>query len=109
MSKAVFVQKGDILDFTNSGTTDIEYMEVVVVGARIGVAQEPIAKDATGSVSVSGVYQIPADSTTAFAVGDELFWDKTNGKAIKTAGGISAGWAFADKTVAGIDILVKIN
>lgn len=109
MSKAVFVQKGDILDYTNNSTNDIGYMDVVVLGGRVGVALEAILVGATGSVSVSGVYQIAADNTTAFAVGDALFWDKTNGKAIKTSGGIAAGWVFADKVAADTNVLVKIN
>ena len=36
------------------------YMEVVPLAARIGVALEAIAKGATGTVTLTGVFRLPA-------------------------------------------------
>lgn len=109
MAKAAYYQKGEVLDYTNNTAESIAYNDVVVLGSRIGVAAENIPVGGIGSVSVVGVYEVPADATTAFVTGDALYWDKTNGKVIKTAGGISAGWAFNDKAAAGATVLVKIG
>lgn len=107
MAKAVYVQKGDTLDFTNNTGTDIAYKDVVTIGSRIGVALEPIAVGTTGSVGVSGVYSLPADNTNAFTAGDPLYF--AGGKVVKTAGGVSAGWAFGDKATADAVANVKIG
>ena len=109
MTKAVYVQKGETLDFTNTGAEDIEYNEVISLTDRIGIAQESIPIGATGSVAVAGVYELPADTTVAFATGENLYWDATNSKVVKTAGDIVAGWAFNDKVTAGANVLVKIG
>ena len=45
MGKATFVQTGDIIDYTNTGSA-VGYHDVVVVGSMIGIAQEEIAQNA---------------------------------------------------------------
>lgn len=107
MPKAVYVQKGENINFTNTTVSEIGYMDIVQLPSRIGVALEPIAVNATGSVSVTGVYDLPADNTTAFATGDALYW--ASGKVVKTAGGVSAGFAVADKALAGTIVSAKIG
>ena len=107
MAKAVYVQKGEILDFKNTGEADIEYNDVVSLTDRVGIAKESIAVGSTGSVAVVGVYELPADTTASFVTGEVLYWD--NAKVVKTAGDIIAGWAFTDKATAGANILVKIG
>ncbi|TZE81996.1 DUF2190 family protein [Calorimonas adulescens] len=109
MAKGTYIQKGYIIDFTNSTGTDIAYGDVVPIGARIGIAAEDIAKDATGSLNVSGVFELPADNTAAFAVGDEVYWDDAGSKLTKTAGAIKAGWVIEPKAQAGTTAKVKID
>ena len=110
MSEAVFVQKGNVMDYTNGGTEAIAYLEVVPLVTRIGIAQEPIAVGATGSVGLDGVYQLPADSTAAFVAGDALYWDDTANKLTKTATDHTpAGFAFAAKATAGTTAAVRIG
>jgi len=109
MATAIYIQKGETLDFINTGETDIEYNDVVSLTNRIGIAQEPISTESVGSVAVVGVYELPADATTAFVTGEALYWDATNAKVVKTAGDIAAGWAFADKAATGTTVLVKIG
>ncbi|AYO30249.1 DUF2190 family protein [Biomaibacter acetigenes] len=109
MAKGTYIQKGYIIDFTNSTGADIAYGDVVPIGARIGIAAEDIAKDATGSLNVSGVFELPADNTVAFAVGDEVYWDNVGGKLTKTAGTYKAGWVIEPKALAGTTAKVKID
>ncbi|MGL5514008.1 MAG: capsid cement protein [Sporomusa sp.] len=110
MAKAIYVQKGEIMDFINNGTETIGYDDVVELSNRIGIAKEQIEPGKVGSVSVAGVYELPADTAAAFVTGDSLYWKSADGKIVKTAtGNIPAGWAFADKAAAGASVLVKIG
>ncbi len=109
MAKANYVQKGEILDFKNTGDEAIGYHDLVVMGGRVGVAQEVIPAGGVGSVSVTGVYEVPADTTAAFVTGETLYWDEENSKVVKTAGAVVAGWSFTDKVTAGAVALVKIG
>ena len=110
MSEAVFVQKGNVMDYTNGGANPIAYLEVVPLVTRIGVAQEPIVVGATGSVDLAGVYQLAADSTAAFVTGDALYWDDAANKLTKTAtNNTPAGFAFAAKATAGTTAVVRIG
>lgn len=108
MSKAVFVQKGEVIDYTAASA--LGYLDVVPLVTRIGVALEDIPVNGTGSVAVTGVYELPAVNNAAFAVGDALYWDATNGVLTKTAtGNTPAGWCVEAKALAGTVAKVKIG
>ena len=110
MAKAAFVQKGEILDYVNSGETDIAYLDIVPLATQIGVAVEAIPAGATGSLSLSGVYSAPAVNDVAFTAGDQLYWDATAGKLTKTAtDNTVAGVAFGAKAQTGTAAYVKIG
>lgn len=107
MAKAVYVQKGDIIDYTAGKATG--YLDVVTLTTRVGVALEDIAKGATGSVALTGVYELPAASSLAIAVGDALYWNAENSSVDKTDTGIPAGMAVSPKTAAGASVRVRIG
>jgi predicted RecA/RadA family phage recombinase len=110
MSKAVHVQKGEILDYTNPGETTIGYLDIVPFATQIGVALEEIAPGATGSVSMEGVYEASSVNDAAFVAGDLLYWDAAASKLTKTAeANTPAGVAFGAKALAGAVALVKIG
>lgn len=110
MAKGVFIQKGDVIDYTNGGAEAIEYNEVVPLVSRIAIAAETIAVGAAGSLCVNGVYELPAINTAAFAVGDQLYWDSAAGNLTNvSAGNILAGWCTEAKALAGITARVKIG
>jgi predicted RecA/RadA family phage recombinase len=110
MPKGTYIHKGDTLDYINSSEADIAYGDVVVIGSRVGIAGENIAVDATGSLKVVGVFELPAVNDTAFAVGDALYWDATAGKLTKTAeGNTAAGYATEAKAQTGTTARVKIG
>jgi len=106
MLKGIFVQTGKTIDYKNNGAA-IGYGDIVTIGARIGIAAENIAVGATGSLSVSGIYELPADNTTAFSVGDKVYWD--GAKLTKTAGAVVAGWITEPKAQADAVARVKID
>ena len=108
MAKAVFVQKGENIDY--KAPKDIEYMEVVPFVTRVGVALENIAAGETGTVSLTGVYELPAASNLEISVGDELYWNAESNSVNKTkTGGIPAGIAVSEKSAAGTSVHVLIG
>ena len=111
MAKGFYVCEGKILDYENTGSADIAYCDVVSLTARIGIATCDIPKGGKGTVSVTGVYELPADTSAAFTVGQALFWDGTNSvvKGATASGLIPCGFAAAAKAEAGTIALVKLG
>lgn len=109
MAKGTFIHKGKILDYTNNTAAAIAYGDVVLIGGRIGIAMEDITIGVTGSLSVEGVYELPADNTAAFAVGDAVYWDNAANQLTKTAGTYKAGYVTEVKAQADAIARVKIN
>ena len=95
-----FLQKGEVLEYSNSGSA-IAANDVVVIGRRVGVALEDIAATTgKGSVQLVGVfYDQPAVNNSAFAQGDNLYYNASSNKFtnVYATGLIPAGWAWAAK------------
>lgn len=107
---ANFIQDGATITYTNGGVAAIAYKDVVDLGTRIAVAAEAIAVGASGSISVVGVYELPAINTAEFAQGDEVFWDGVAGKLTNTPGDLSrAGWCVEAKAETGTTARIKID
>jgi len=101
-------QRGEILNYPASA--DIQYGAVVALSTRIGIAREEIASGDTGSVAVTGVWELPAVSGTAFTVGEALYWDATNSCLTTTSdSNTPAGWCFEAKESATTTAIVKIG
>lgn len=106
MGKATFVQTGDIIDYTNTGSA-VGYHDVVVVGSMIGIAREEIAQNAVGAVAIVGVHSFATDASD-ITVGSPVYYDSASGKITKEKGsGVFAGLAVAAAS-SGV-IPVKIN
>ena len=69
-----YVQPGEVIEFTNSGSA-IAAGAVVKVGQILGVALVDIANGATGSVQITGVFTVPKVSGAVIAQGESLTWD----------------------------------
>ena len=105
-----YIQKGETIDFTNLGPLPILYDSVVNLGSRIAIAGETIAVGATGSLHVTGVFELPAINNAAFAVGDTLYWDPIALNLTNVGvNNIPAGWAAEPKLLAGATARVKLN
>lgn len=108
MATATFVQRGENIDYVAKSNT--AYMEVVPLAARIGVALEAIAKGETGTVTLTGVFQLPA-ATGALAVGAEVYWDTKAGNIVGAKGdtAVFAGYTTEAKAESGATVAVRIG
>lgn len=106
---ATYVNKGETVTVT--ATENIAYGDVVAFATRIGVALENIPTGDSGTVGIAGVYEIQAKAADKVAVGDAVYWNKTNKEITTTSdGNTPAGIAVSDKAaaIAGI-VEVKIG
>lgn len=103
-----FVQPGEVIDYTAG--TNIASGQVVLMGARIGVALKAIANGETGPMQVTGVFNIAKLSTDNMAQGALLYWDNTNSRLTTTASGNTlAGFAAAAAAATTTSVNIKIN
>lgn len=117
MSKAAYHQRGETLDYTNTGASAIEAGTILTIGKRIGVAATLIQPKALGAVDVVGVFNMPKASTNAITMGTPVYFDETgiteaadNGKSDSGKKEyVLAGYAVADAAAEAKEILVKIN
>ena len=106
MSKAAYWQRGESLDYINSGDAVIEANTIIDLGTRIGVAGTDINPGDKGSLHVTGVYEIQKTGADAIAMGAAVYFDGTGITA--ATGGTPAGYAAAAAEAAGTVILVKL-
>lgn len=103
-----FVQPGEVIDYTAGA--NIASGQVVLMGARIGVALKAIANGETGPMQVTGVFNIAKLSTDNMAQGALLYWDNTNSRLTTTASGTTmAGFAAAAAAASTTSVNIKIN
>lgn len=107
----MFVQNGKTMEYKNPSASDpIRYLTPVVVDDLVGVALSDIAPGAVGALAVEGVFQLPAETSAAFAVGQTLYWDSTNNRLTATAGSLKKiGYAFGAKATATGTARVKLG
>ena len=81
MAKATYYQRGESLDYTNSSGSKIDANTIVVLtsgaSGRIGVIGTDIPNGETGSVHVTGVYEMAKSSSNALTQGQKVYWDGT--------------------------------
>lgn len=103
MTKAAYWQRGESLDYKNSTNAVIEANTIIALSDRIGVAGTDINPGETGSLHVTGVYEIAKTGTKAIEQGAAVYWDGdgiTDTATDNTKAGYAAQAATADdKTV----------
>lgn len=70
-----YVQPGEVIDWTNATGAAVSAGSVVAVGAILGIALVDIAAGASGSVQITGVFNVPKVSGAVIAAGESLTWD----------------------------------
>ncbi len=105
--KATYIQRGETIDFKNNTNAVITANDIVVLTNRIGVAATEIQVGAVGTVHVSGVFALPADNTTAFTVGQNVYYGTD--KVVATSGDVVAGFVIEPKATADTVAKVKIG
>lgn len=106
-----YVQRGESLDYVNSGAAQIDAGDIVVIGTKIGVAGCDIPVGAKGSLHVEGVFEFPEKSgESAINMGAAVYYDATAGAITATStSNTLAGYAAAPAGAGATKILVKIN
>lgn len=93
-----YVQPGNSLDLV-APAGGVTSGVGVKIGAIIAIAAVTAAAAATFAGYVDGVFDAAADTGTAWAAGDVVYWDDTNKRFTKTAtANTKAGYAVAAKT-----------
>lgn len=105
---ANFLYKGESIYYTNTAEETINYHDVVALTSCIGIAAAPIISGATETVLLTGIWELPAVKTVAFAVGDILYWNTTDKNLTKTVTDIPAGMCVAEKATSGETAQVKL-
>lgn len=84
---AQFIQEGAAIDYTPGA--DVAAGAVVVTNDLVGLTKSLIKANTTGSLYVTGVYEVPkaAGVGTAIAFGITLYWNAAGQQATATAAG----------------------
>ncbi len=122
MSKAAYWQRGEALDYKNTGTAKIEANTIIVLGSRIGVAGMEISPGEVGTLHVTGVYSCPKVASAAINAGADVYFNPdageitgsatrtvTEGETTSTVNNVKAGFACEAAAAADTVVLVKIN
>lgn len=104
--KATYWQRGESLDYKNETTEIIQANTVIPVGSRIGVTGTEIAPKQTGTLHMTGVFEIEKKASEEIEIGESLFFDE-NG-VTKTETGVTAGYAAGDSKAEEKTIFVKL-
>ena len=87
-----YVMSGDVIDYVAGSA--ISSGQVLLIGARIGVALTAIASGAVGAVRMAGVFTIAKLATDVVAQGALLYWDNANSRLTVTVdANVLAGYA----------------
>ena len=106
MAKATYWQRGESLDYVNSGDTVIEANTIVALGTRIGVVGTDINPKEKGSLHVTGVFEI-AKVGGEIAMGAAVYFNGT-GITTTSSGATPAGYAAANAAADDAVVLVKL-
>ena len=115
MSKAVYWQRGETLDYTNTTEEKIEAGTVLSFGGHIGVAGMDILPRETGSVDVTGVFEMQKTAEGAISMGTDVYFDgtgittaATDGKTTGPAAYPLAGYVIQAVAAGDAVVLVKL-
>ena len=90
--------EGLVVQYTTAAGETLSSGDVVFIGGVPGIAIQDIAAEATGSVALSGVWEVPkydeSDHEAEFALGEVVRWDPVEKEAVKTAGQPMLGYAY---------------
>ena len=115
MSKATFWQRGESLDYKNTGSAAIEANTVISFGKRIAVAGMTIQPGETGSIHVKGIFRFEKDEVEIAAGAEVYFADGKITTAAKSGSeesqtdNLLAGFAAEAAAEDDTTVLVSIN
>lgn len=107
MSKAVYSQRGEAIDFANDTGADIAANDIVAFGGHVGVAGTDIPDGETGTLHMVGVFEMPKDSA-AIDAGADVYLVSDAISATKGGTGVFAGYAVAAAAADDETVIVKL-
>lgn len=116
MSKATFWQRGESLDYKNTGSKAIEANTIIVLGKRIAIAGMTIQPGETGSIHVKGIFQFEKDASEItegaevyFSADEQITTSATSGEGSAAVSNVLAGFAASAAATTDTTVLVSIN
>lgn len=94
MSKATYWQRGESLDYKNTGSATISANTIVELSERIGIAGTDIKVGAIGDLHMCGVFEIEKTGAAAIDMGATVYFDGTG-----ITGSADNGESGSDKVV----------
>ena len=108
MAKASYWQRGEALDYTNTGNTVIEAGTILAIGDKIGIAGCDIDPGTLGSVHVEGVFEF-AKGSGALELGANVKINASTGTASAAGSDTPNGFVAAAAAAGDSTVKVKIN
>ncbi|QQN35688.1 DUF2190 family protein [Rahnella aceris] len=103
-----FVQEGQTISITNTGSSVIESGDPVVVVSLVAVSLVDIAPNETGEGMAEGVFLLPKVSADVIPAGTKVYI--AAGKIqLASASAVAAGIAWEDAAAGSAVVKVKIN
>jgi len=81
--EAVRISDGDRIPYTPSGSA-VAVGDVIVLADLIGVADAAIADGDNGTLAIEGVFKVPKNTSQAFAIGADVYFDESASEAVNT-------------------------
>lgn len=107
-----FIKPGKTMEFANDTGGDFASGDVLVIGVYLAVALVDIADGESGTVSISGVHELPKVAGTAWTQGSALAWDASGEGFVPTvtpATGDLEGGAIAHAAAASADTTGEVH
>lgn len=108
MSKAIYWQRGEDLDYKNTTSNVIEAGSIVSLKTRIAVAGMDINPGEVGSIHVKNVFKFAKTDSAEITQGTNVYWDG-NGITATADSNVLAGYAAYDSSAEDNTILVNIG
>lgn len=108
-----YIQAGDTIEVTapsSSGNIDVVSGAVVLVGSVIGVAVADAEMGDPVQLKLTGVFELPKATGTAWAVGDKIYWDFADQNCNKSSSGNSLLGICTEAAISGAEVgKVRLN
>lgn len=108
MPKAIYIQKGDTIDFVNETEKLIESGEIINLSTRIAIAGCDINPKETGTLHLTGIYEMPKNENETIDFGKFVYLNSDGKITLETAEGKNVVAGLAVETSQGTTIKVRI-
>lgn len=108
MSKAIYWQRGETLDYKNNEPLTIEANTIITFGKRIGIAGTDILPGEVGSLHVTGIFEMPKTTAGEIKLGTDVYFDGSGITNVVGEETILAGYAAQAAAASDTVVLVKL-